>query len=97
MVPMASGESQSIPKVRGPWDFSPGYALASAVLGPLPLARVGDAPDRAAGIVGDQKRAVGGNRKRGRAAPHFGPAVHSHKRKVGRFENDNYHIANITY
>src|SRR5262249_37174524 len=35
------------------------------------LARVGEAPDCTACIIGDQKRSVLGDRKRGRTPPHF--------------------------
>src|SRR6516164_1486311 len=40
--------------------------------GVLGGALVGDAPDRPAGVVGDEQRAVLGNRQRGRATPDFG-------------------------
>ena len=41
----------------------------------LPLAVVGNAPDRSAGIITHQQRTIFRNRQRGRAAPHLGSAL----------------------
>src|SRR6185295_13995959 len=45
--------------------------LALVLLRGVALARIGDTPDRAAGIVGDKERAVARDRKRGGPSPHF--------------------------
>src|SRR5690349_5544810 len=45
-------------------------------------ARVGDAPDGAAGVVGNEQRAVLGDGERGRSAPHLG-AMHARDPEAG--------------
>src|ERR1700730_11224904 len=46
----------------------------STTISTLVIAGVGDAPDRASGVIRDQKRSVGGNRQRCRPPPHLRPA-----------------------
>src|SRR5580704_9398444 len=47
----------------------------STTISTLVIAGVGDAPDRASGVIRDQKRSVGGNRQRRWSAPHLSPAL----------------------
>ena len=51
------------------WHLTIAIGLACTVLGPC----ISDAPDGAAGIVGNEQRTILGNRKRGRSAPDFRP------------------------
>jgi len=48
-------------------------------------ALVGDAPDRAAGVVGDEQRAVLGDRECGGTAPDFGALLADTQKPVAKF------------
>src|SRR5438270_3669659 len=61
--------SRSINLAR--WSAGGRLWRAAAAAGRL-RSGVGDAPDRAAGVVGNQQRAILGDGERRRPAPHFG-------------------------